>query len=247
MEINKFNEAWYSAFGWKLSNANGIGEWSAFIGHPRISDAALRETLRLYSDEFSRSKSEGKSNYRDRIPTLDEFKNRYFGILPELKRKWEAERIGMKLDGRCLVCGGGGKVWTLAPQKDDGDRRKCPEDWQSVGAENLYPFGELRHCPVCGEGAYHGDHTLRNRVQAVCLPETVPAGDRRNPYGYALSGDALIRRYLHDKYDVAALEREHGNVRFSRGATDAELRAEERRITDELAEKFGPGLSEASA
>lgn len=253
MEINKFNELWYSAFGWKLTKDNGIAEWSAFVEHPKSKDAALREVLGLYSKEFSQAKSEGKSNYRDRTPTLDEFKNRYFALLPELKRKWNAEQIGMRIDGRCLVCGGGGKVWTLAPQKDDGERRKCPEDWQTVGAENLYPFAEVRHCPVCAAGAYHDDHALRNRVQAVCLPEIVPAGDRRNPYGYALGGDALIRQYLGDKYGGGNAGNSRGNVPvarvvgFGHKLTQDEINAEEKRITDELAEKFGPGMSEVSA
>ncbi len=236
MNIDQFNGYWYSAFGWKLTEANGVNEWAAFVGHAKSNDRAIRETLRDFSDEYNRAKSEGKANYKDRVPTLDEFKTCYFTSLPERKRRWDAEQRGMRTDGRCLVCGGGGIVWTLAPQKDDGDRRKCPEDWRTVGREGLYPFAEARHCPLCCEGAYHGDHDLRNKVQKNCLPETVDKSDPRNPFGYPVGGDKLIRDYLADKYGSMIA----GGPAAPHRLTPEEIAAEKRRMFEELAAKFGP-------
>ena len=198
MNISEFNSLWYSAFGWKLDEKGGADEWAAFVDNPKSNNGAIRETLNTFSRAYSDAKEKGKSNYKDIIPTVNEFKRRYFAMLPELKRKWDAEKGGMKLNDRCLVCGGGGKVFALAPCIGDLDRKLAPEDWRTITRDRMYYGVEIYPCPVCYEGGYHGDHALRNRVLKNCVPEFVPANHKDNKYGYAVGGDYLILNSLAD-------------------------------------------------
>lgn len=252
MKITEFNSLWYSAFGWKLDERGGFDEWGVFVDNERSNDRAIRETLNTFSRAYTDAKEKGRTNYRDIVPTVDEFKRRYFALLPELKRKWEAERNGgMKLDGRCLVCGGGGKVFALAPCIGDLERQYAPEDWRTITRERMYYGVELYPCPVCYEGGYHGDHTLRNRVLQNSVPEFVPARHKDNPYGYAVGGDWLILNSLHDRFGAVGAIPERGNADVFSGKellarvdaagrsldTDA-LKAEEKRLNDELEDAF---------
>ena len=255
MKIDDFNSIWYSAFGWKLAEGTGVDEWAGFVQDARSNDAVLRETLKVFSREFTNAKESGSKTYRDRIPTLDEFKRRYFALLPELKRKWDAERNGgMKLDGRCLVCGGGGKVFALAPCIGDLDRKLAPEDWRTITRDRIYYGVELYPCPLCYEGSYHGDHTLRNRVLQNSVPEFVPARHKDNPYGYAVGGDWLILNSLHDRFGAVGAIPERGNADVFAGkgllarvggaahSLDADaLKAEEMRLDRELEDRFPMG------
>lgn len=206
MKITEFNSLWYSAFGWKLDEKGGADEWAAFVDNPKSNNGAIREVLHTFSGAYADAKEKGKSNYKDIIPTVDEFKRRYFAMLPELKRKWDAERGGMKLDGHCLVCGGGGKVWALAPCIGDLDREYAPEDWRTITRERMYYGVECYPCPICYEGSYHGNHTLRNRVLENSVPEIVPAKHKDNHYGYACGGDYLILNALRDRFGATGEE-----------------------------------------
>ena len=243
MNINDFNGKWYSAFGWKLDEA-AAKEWSAFVEHPKSNDAGLSETLREFSEEYNQAKADGKSNYRDRVPTLDEFKKRYFATLPERKRRWDAEERGSNVNGRCLVCGGTGKVYALAPCIGDIERERAPEDWRTLTADRMYYGAECYPCPICLEGCYHGNHTVRNRVLNTCVPETVPANHKDNPYGRVVSGDWLILNRLYDRFAVkrngVGIQRvdKPGFLRRE-DLTPEALREEEARLDAELTARFG--------
>ena len=202
MQFKDFNSLWYTAYNWRL-DARGDAEWAAFVENPKCYDRGIAETLAEFSREYIKAKESGNGKYKDRIPTLAEFKHRYFNTLPERKLKWDAERGNMKLDGRCLVCGGGGKVFALAPCVGDIDRKFAPEDWRTVEKKRMYWGVEIYPCPLCLEGQYHGDHTLRNRVMENCVPEFVPADHKANTYGVPMGGDQLIKWSLADRFGVS--------------------------------------------
>lgn len=250
MTFDKFNSLWYEAFGWRL-NEKGDSEWAEFVDNPKCNDFGISETIRAFAKDYIAAKDSGKSNYKDKVPTLAEFKKRYFDTMPEWKRKQTARDFGrMKLSGQCLVCGGTGRVVALAPCIGDIEREKAPEDWRTVTADRFVSGVEIYPCPICYEGNYHGNHTLRNRVLENSLPEIMLVGHKNNPCNYPLFGQQVMEDYLYNRF---ASEREAWLAKQNGGKanratverqpqhimTDLELIAEEQRIDDEL-ERFFP-------
>ena len=132
-----FNSLWITAFGWGLTENSGAREWTEFVSSPKSNDAALRATLKDFSERFTAAKSEGRSNYRDLIPTLEEFRRRYFALLPKLRIEW-AEKKTRADGGVCRICGGEGIVWGLPPQP--GHRGEAPEHVREI-FQNLVNAG----------------------------------------------------------------------------------------------------------
>ena len=187
-----FNSLWITAFGWGLTENSGAREWTEFVSSPKSNDAALRATLKDFSGRFTAAKSEGRSNYRDLIPTLEEFRRRYFALLPKLRIEW-AEKKTRADGGVCRICGGEGIVWGLTPQQ--GHRGEAPEHVREIPAERLpltYFGVQAYDCPECRAAAYEKFPELRNRVKRNCLPEKLPPGSPDNPHDYPECGARVI-------------------------------------------------------
>ena len=253
MRIEIFNSLWLSAFGWGLSESNGIAEWrrlvdweSAKLGdkYPLRNDKYIRRTLDNFAERFNSAKKEGKSNYRDIIPTVKEFHDLYFALVPQFQREAAIAQGGDKI---CRHCGGDGHVWGLVEQK--GHEAEAPEHVMEIPEARLpevYYGVQGYDCPVCRAAAYGTNTAYRDRVRRNSLPERIPVGDPNNPHDYPECGARVMLDALKARLAQAGLCRDFaGNgdlarVSFARGNSDAELKAEERRVTDELAATFGP-------
>lgn len=255
MTADYFNSLWLAAFGWALTDANGLKEWTAFVCDGKRNDKALKECLREYGERYATAKSDGKSNYRDVIPTLTEFRKYYFATMPERKLKWNGT------GEVCKHCGGDGHVWGLVEQK--GHEAEAPEHVMEIADERIpyVYYGVAGYdCPVCRAAAYT-DPAYRQRVMRNCLPERVTAGDPSNPHDYDECGARIILVTLKARLVQAGLYKEPEidpelrdalhTLFAGKGAparvaatpgkfTDEELKSEERRVTDELAATFGP-------
>jgi len=199
MTFEMFQEKFAAAFGSKLTERNGLTEWSDWIEDSQRSDGLIVKVLREFADSYNAAVAAMSPNAKNLVPTLEGFKARYFAVIRE-SRQANAPR------SNCRTCGGRGIVFALAPSKGDANRQLAPEDWRDVSLARVSPFAEAYNCPTCGAGAkmYDGKDFFRQRVLDHSLPEIVPADDPRNPYGFALGGDLLIRWRLEDRFAAEA-------------------------------------------
>lgn len=249
-----FNSKWYAAFGWRLDE-RGDAEWAQFVQHKRANNRAIDATLAIFSKEFNDAKRDHRSNYRDIAPTLEEFKNLYFAKLPGWKVQWAAEDATEE-HRTCTFCGGYGHVWGLVDQK--GHEAEAPEHVMEIPAERLpevYYGVQGYDCPVCRAAAYK-DNAYRERVRRNTLPEYIPVGDPNNPHDYPECGarvilDTLLARIREARGDPLQAAGASGkdpleamfpmqDERERRRIENEELIAEERRVTAEMAGRFGP-------
>ena len=194
MQFEKFQEKYAAAFGSKLTERNGLTEWSDWIEDSQRSDGLIFKVLREFAEDYNSAIKAMSPNAKAFVPTLEGFKDRYFAIIRESKQAQSPR-------SNCPICGGRGVVFALSPSRGDGDRQLAPEDYRDVNLARVYPFAEAYNCPECQKDAkmYEGREFFRQRVLDHCLPEVVPADDPRNPYGSAISGDLLLRRALADR------------------------------------------------
>lgn len=203
MTPEKFCSLWISAFGWGLSEATGLMEWCKLVDWQNAAktdrnvlrnDTYIERTLKDFSRRFNEAKSEGSTNYRNIVPTVEEFRKLYFALIPQFKAE-DLARSCAKSDGKvCDFCGGEGIVWGLAPAR--GREWEAPEHAMEVDPALAY-YGVVAYdCPVCRAAAYANFPQILARVKRNCLPERIPVGDRNNPHNYPECGARVILAVL---------------------------------------------------
>ena len=253
MEIDRFNYLWYEAFGYWLGPDSGLTEWGNWVSDSRRRNSAIVDTLAVYGKKSAEAKDKGRSDYRNNIPTITEFKLAYF------RRCKEQDEATAIREGRvCGYCGGDGHVFGLTSQR--GHEAKAPERLDEIPADRIpfiYCAPEVWDCPECRAETYHGHPELRDRVRRNCLPDYVPVGHPDNPHDYPTNGARAItdkaiamRRAASEagNGDLPRVLHEWGKLSLD----DAfplqdtlktpinDIDEEERRIDAELAAKFGP-------
>ena len=211
MRFEMFQEKFAAAFGNKLTERNGLLEWSDWIEDDQRSDGLIVKVLREFADSYNAAIAQMSPNAKNLIPTLEGFKARYFAIVRESRQTGSPR-------SNCRTCGGRGVVFALQPCRSDVNRELAPEDWRDVSLGRVYPFAEAYNCPTCRASAkmYEGKDWLRQRVLNHSLPEIVPADDPRNPYGSVLTGDQIIRWRIADRFAAEAAKQPDPEEAFPR-------------------------------
>lgn len=201
MEFNEFNNRWRNAFGYCLTERQGAEQWRAFLESELCNDAVVAMLLKQYSERYNQLIAEESPHAKDRIPTLDAFKARYFAMIRE------RNTANSKPTG-CRTCGGNGHVFALAPCVDDRGRVRAPENFTTVELKRVYWGVEVYDCPTCRSEGYGPNYALRQRVLENSMPEVVRPGEHGSPYGYPVGGDAIIKNVLEARFQTERVARE---------------------------------------
>lgn len=243
-----FNSMWIEAFGWGLTDSSGLKQWTEFIDSPKSNDGAVRATLAEFSKRYNTAKTEGRSNYRDCVPTLEEFRRLYFALLPKLKIQWAQKQTVENNGGRCPMCGGDGHVFGLSWKREwDG---MPPAHPMEIELDKAYYGVTAYDCPVCRAEAY-SDPVMRDAVHRNCVPDRLPVGHPCNPHDYVECGPHIIMEVLSARMVKAGLAEPPKPTNPELKALFAQMMALGKKkpqpkrtppppVSDDLAAQFGP-------
>lgn len=198
MKWEIFTDLYCSNFG-RLTEADGLREWAAFVTNEVRDEQILRTALQPYIDRFAAALDNMEPVPRK--PTLGQIRRAYFTECARRKRNREEQIYGAR--PRCPLCRGIRWVFVLSPMGNLDDRSDWPADFRTADWED-YRGVELAPCPNCVGDKEHPYPLMsaRDRIAANCVAMTVREGDQNYPdweegnLPSELSGDQVITSWM---------------------------------------------------